>query len=116
MILSIKQMETGMKKKISVNFDISDFGAKSVRFWDRNYKIFFALVLLVTLISGAYVWYRSLYKSSWSESEREAYRISKDSGVSFKEKSFNEALEIIKQRKASYGERRLESRDIFRGY
>ncbi|EKE10901.1 MAG: hypothetical protein ACD_15C00180G0004 [uncultured bacterium] len=91
-------------------------GTSLGNFWNRRYKFFLAFFLALVLGAGGFFWYESLYKSAWSEQERESYRITKDRGINFKEKDFSEALDIIEKRKSLYMQNLPDSRDIFKTY
>lgn len=85
-----------------------------IGFWNRKYKIFLGMVLIAALALGGFIWYQSLYTSAWSEQERESYRMTKDTGINFREKDFSKAMQIVDDRSVEYQNEQLKRRDIFR--
>ncbi|HBP00909.1 MAG: hypothetical protein UY41_C0004G0006 [Candidatus Moranbacteria bacterium GW2011_GWE1_49_15] len=109
-------MEIGIKTRKDKGTNRATFVESLASFWNKGYKIIFALFLLAMIGAGAYVWYRSLYAPAWNDQEKATYRAMKDSGISFDEEAFSEAVKIVEERKSEYSQGQQESRDIFKKY
>lgn len=84
-------------------------------FWYRHYKAFFFLGFLLVLGYGGTVWYGNLYQYQWSPETKKTYLEQHFKATVFKEKSFLEAVESLKQRSEAHEEKPKLVRNIFTG-
>lgn len=110
-IKKILQFEFNSKKiKVSQPSDVS---GKIKSGWFKYYKKIFIAIFVLTIGGGGYIWYISLYKSQWSEVEKQQYIDSQQKKESFKEEKFNEIIKSIEDRKSEYAGAPMEVKDIF---
>lgn len=98
------------------NKDGAKFFAKAGDFWQKKYKFFLLLILLVFVAVGGYVWQDAIYGKGWTDEKKQEYMDSKSKSVILKEANFKKASEDFESRKKEIDLSQEELRDIFKGY
>ena len=93
-MLFITRKNNRMKNPFS---DISRFRSrfssqKVTLLWYQLYRRVFLVFFAAVLVAGAWYWYYSLYKYSWSERTKKAFLDSYVQETDFKEASFKKAV------------------------
>ncbi|EKE20016.1 MAG: hypothetical protein ACD_8C00066G0001 [uncultured bacterium] len=105
-----------MDLEFDFNKNSSNFLSKAGDFWQKKYK-FFLLLLLVVLVSvGGYVWRNAIYGQVWTDEKKQEYMDSKSKSVILKESNFKKASEDFESRKREIDLNPEEFRDVFKAY
>lgn len=76
-----------------------------------------ALILLVAItgtLCCVWIWYALVYNPSWSETQIEAYKKTKDTGIVFDKAKFEDVVLRFKSRQAQFQKSSDNLTDIFR--
>ena len=101
-------------KNFQGKIDPKDLSKKVCSFVVR--KEFFVLGVVALILIGycGYLWYKYNYNYQWSDAEKQAYVLSKKTGVGFEKDKFEEVLKDINMRREKYKEELKVGADIFR--
>lgn len=111
-IKKILQFEIGAKK--DKPSQTSDVLGKISAGWFKHYKKVFIVIFVLVIGGGGYIWYVSLYKSQWSEFQKQQYINSQEKKESFDEQVFDEIIKAIEDRRSVYEGSPMEVKDIFK--
>ncbi|MDH4330171.1 MAG: hypothetical protein OEV93_01315 [Candidatus Moranbacteria bacterium] len=77
------------------------------RFWFDHYGLFFLLIFISVSLFGAYLLYKNIYLSDWSDEKKQEYISSKQSVTTLKKDQFDQVIQSI-NRRHGFSERRFE--------
>jgi hypothetical protein len=103
-------------KNIKRFFDFKGIGKQCSDIWSCHSKLLFSLFSLVILASGIYLWYQSLYRSEWSNSEKKQYIDSQSKQTELDEQGFKNVTGEIERKKELYDGTSESAKDIFAPY
>ncbi len=96
--------------------EIKSLGKNIAAGWMRWYQIIFIAVFVLSSALGLYIWYRSLYQSSWSDERKREYSLTQNQEINLKEEEFQKVLNEIEKKKNNFQSEHLLIKDIFKPY
>lgn len=85
-------------------------------FWQKNHAAVFFVFLMIMLLSGGYIWRKSVYQSDWSSEQKIQYINQQNSGVVLQEGKFQRVMDDIKARKNFDINSYQQEKDVFTPY
>lgn len=84
--------------------------------WMSYYQVIFIIIFISAAGLGLYFWYKSLYRSQWSDEEKSRYNAIQSREINLKEEEFQKVLSEIEERKKSFESDYQPIKDIFKPY
>lgn len=84
--------------------------------WTRYYQAIFIIIFIFAAGLGLYFWYKSLYRSQWSDEEKNRHTATQSREINLKEEEFQKVLSEIEKRKKSFESDYQPVKDIFKPY
>jgi len=85
-------------------------------FWNKHYRSVFFVFSFAILSLGMYFWYQSLYRSDWSNEEKNQYKKTQNKEVELREQEFKKVIEEIERKRNSFGVAPRLVKNIFESY
>ena len=98
------------------SFNVDNIVTRCSDFWNKHYRLAFFIFSIVVLSLGIYFWYQSLYRSEWSDEEKNQYKKSQNSEVDLKKQEFKMVVEEIERRGNIFKEAPSAAKNIFESY
>lgn len=98
---------------IKTKFNVSAVVKALASFWQKMHTWMLVFLLAVFAFLGGYIWYKSLFASSWTAQQKQEFIATQDKNVRFKEKAFDDVLERIRMRREKFEGPLEDARNIF---
>ena len=98
------------------SFDPKNTAARIGSAWMKHKQVVFILLVIFAALAGGYVWYESLYKTEWSQEQKDTYNLSQTREVNLKTDLFEEIVMNLDERGRKLDSARREAADIFKPY
>jgi hypothetical protein len=95
---------------------IKSLGKNIAADWMRWCQVIFIAIFVFSSALGLYVWYKSLYQSSWSEERKKEYSLTQNREINLKEEEFQKVLDEIERKKNNFKSEHQPIKDIFKPY
>lgn len=110
-----------MNIKEFAKFNKASLGLKNIgriiaSYWMRYYQVIFIIIFISAAGLGLYFWYKSLYRSQWSDEEKGRYTMTQGREINLKEEEFQKVLSEIENRKNLFESEYQPVKDIFKPY
>lgn len=87
---------------------------KSMLFWYQSHRWFFIILFLAVLALGGWKWYQSLYRYTWTESQKQIFLKSYADETDFRVNRFDMVIQELDKRKERNAAMPTIEHDLFR--
>jgi hypothetical protein len=85
----------------------------SLAFWLRHQTFIFALLLIISVGLGGYIWFQSMYQSAWSDERKQEFLRTQDADIRLKGAEMEKVLSEMKRREGMMESPNDDIRNIF---
>ncbi len=83
-------------------------------FWYQSHRWFFIFFFVIVLVLGGWKWYQSLYRYTWTETQKQEFLKSYAEATDFRSSRFESVIKELDERKRRNATIPVLEHDLFR--